>query len=208
MRRVALVTLLAVIPSACVSVSTFQLPEPVDRGKTVLGVGATTMLSDGAVGLIPELYGRYGIAHDWDIGLKFVGFPPVGFFQADVKRLLVDGDYKLAADLGISRVGGEVTVTTTSGDGDTEEYKSDWGFTALYPALIVGKGSFHGGVKAIIIGAGTSEDDFITDNVVGLFAGTRLGGRVQWVPEVHVYFGAGGTLVTGGLGVQFPLGGN
>jgi len=201
MRRVALVILVALMPSACVSVSTFQVPEPVDPGRFVLGVGATTMVADGEVGFVPELYGRYGLASNWDVGLKFVGIPPACLLQGDIKRLLVDGDFKLAADLGVSHAGGEVTVSS----GDSES-SSDWSFTALYPALIVGAGAFHGGVKGILIASGTSEDEFLTGSVFGVFAGSRLGRRVQLVPEVHLYFGDE-PLFTAGLGIQLPLGG-
>jgi len=197
MRRVSLVMLLAALPSACVSVSTFQVPEPVDHGEVVLGLGATTMMADSDVAVAPELYGRYGIAPKWDIGLKVVGIPPVGLVQADVKRLVVDGDFRLAADFGVSYVGGEVEI------GSQEQ---DYDFVALYPALIAGAGALYGGVKGILIVAGTSEDEFVTGSAFGLFAGSRFGRRVQLLPEVHVYFGDD-VLFTAGLGVQVPLGG-
>lgn len=197
MRRVFLVILVAALPSACISVSTFQVLEPVDRGEAVLGLGATTMVADSDFGLAPELYGRYGIAPNWDVGLKLVGVPPIGLLQADVKRLLVDGDVKLAADLGVSYTGGEVRI-------GSDDSKKDYSFLALYPALIAGVGAFHGGVKGIYIVAGTSENEFVTGSALGLFAGSRLGSRVRLLPEVHVYF-ADDVLFTAGLGVQVPL---
>ena len=197
MQPVPFVILLAALPSACISVSTFQVPEPVDHGAVVLGLGATTMVADSDVAVAPELYGRYGVAPGWDVGVKLVGVPPVGLVHADVKRLLVEGGFKLAADLGVSYAGGEVEI------GSKEQ---DYDFVALYPALIAGTGSLHGGVKGILIVAGTSEDEFVTGSALGLFAGSRFGRRVQLLPEVHVYFGDD-ILFTAGLGIQLPFGG-
>src|SRR5690606_39400866 len=101
------------------------------------------------------------------------------------------------ADLGVSYAGGEVTI-------GTEDSETDYHFVALYPALIAGAGAFHGGVKGIYIVAGTSEDEFVTGSIFGLFAGSRFGSRVQLLPEVHVYFGDD-VLFTAGLGLQVPL---
>jgi len=197
MRRASLVILVSALQSACVSFSTFQVPEPVDHGEIVLGLGATSMVAESDFGFAPELYGRYGVAPKWDIGLKLGGVPPIGLVQADVKRLLVDGGFKLAADLGVSYTGEELEIG--SGDSNT-----DYSFVALYPAIIAGAGAFHGGVKGIYILAGASENEFVTGSVLGLFAGGRLGSRVQLLPEVHLYYGDD-VLFTAGLGLQVPL---
>src|SRR5690606_41558405 len=88
MRRASLVILVSALQSACVSFSTFQVPEPVDHGEIVLGLGATSMVAGSDFGFAPELYGRYGVARKWDIGLKLARVPPAGLAQATVKRLL------------------------------------------------------------------------------------------------------------------------
>ena len=196
MKRILLMGVLAVAVSGCISYSTFQTPRVLERGEVVIGAGATGLPGDDPA-VLPEVYGRFGIAERVDAGVKMTGVPPWAWLMGDVKYQVVDGPFAVAADMGVSYAGTGVTIDDDS---------SDIGFLGLYPAIMAGTDRLYGGAKLIYIAAGDGDTEWLSGNLYGLFAGTSFGERWRFLPEVHVYFGDE-TAVLGGLGVQYTLGG-
>lgn len=199
-KSLSVLALSAALSAGCISYSNFQMPDVLDEGDALIGVGATAVAAD-QFGLLPEVYARYGFSDRVDAGAKIAGIPPFGLLFGDVKYQLVDGPVAVAADLGISYAGGSADIPF-----DDDESEEDYSFVGLYPAIMVGTDRLYGGAKAIYIAGGTADTEWISGDVFGLFAGTSFGDRVRLLPEVHAYFGDD-VAVLGGIAFEFGMGG-
>jgi hypothetical protein len=187
------------LTSGCVSFSVFHGPEVHDPGELSIGVGAATFpvasdsTEDATLPLLPEAGLRYGLGHDFDLGVKFAGFPPFGTIYGDVRWQLLEGPVPMTAGLGGSYVG----ISDVDGD--------DISFSAIYPSLAVGTNRLWVAGRGIIISSGVGDHIFVSTQLWGLVAGGSIGDRMKLKPEVMAYFGSDDALVGFGLGLEFRL---
>ncbi len=95
--------------SGCGSLSTFQNAEVTPTGKAVIGGGVNGIVNtiggisdEGESSMlfpVPEIYGRYGLAKDWDAGIKYT-LPLT--ISGDIKYQLIDGPVAVAFNPGCS----------------------------------------------------------------------------------------------------------
>ena len=182
---------LIILLSGCVTLSNFNGPETLKPGKWVYGTGISTALAENDDYMIPsyELYTRFGVAENFDVGLKVAGlFSVVG---GDLKYRFFNSEKFMASlDMGFSYASLE--------DEDSaliDETCSVYGF---YPALILGNEKLYFGPKLVyLIGKG-GFDDFIKDDdrlpskkwIPGFFAGYKIK-LFKWfsvIPEITMYY--------------------
>ena len=180
--------------AGCASLSTFQTPQVLEKGKTVIGLAGSGV--NGSAPGILEASGRIGLGHGTDAGLK-VTLP--GTLTADFKWQWFRGvRVNAALDLALS-------YFNSSNDG--EDFKS----TALMPTLLLGNRHWYAGGRVVFMSAdGTitffgSHDFELTNVFPGLFLGFAIGNRFQVLPEINAYFPREGSFVIWGIGLRYAF---
>jgi hypothetical protein len=182
----------------CVSFTTFQTPEVMEKGEAKAGVGVSGYGS-GGIGVI-DIYGRWGLGGQTDLGLKIAGIPPFFLLKGDVKYQFIEDPLNMSASMGVSYMGL---------DGN-----STYGF---YPMVLAGGQHFYGGLKGIFFsgrfslededGDTTFSTDFATEKpLLGAVLGARFGKKLQVLPELNFYGGSDTDfMLVYGVGLQFNL---
>ena len=168
--------------------TTFQTPEVIEEGSSVLGAGLSASLNTGdSKVLMPafECYARKGLAKKTDGGLKIFGFPGgYGGIMADIKYQLFDGPISVSGDFGASvcALRNEDIFWTV----------------AFYPMIIVGTDRAYVGVRSIY--TSIAELHYFS----GVFVGWSMGDTFRIMPEVSYHFTGDGDdgFFTFGLGFQ------
>lgn len=191
--RHALLAALTLTLPACVSLSTFQSPVPLEKGRLALGAGAVALIpsdSSESAGLMPELYARYGLGSDVDVTGKFLGIPPFGALYGDVKFRMAREPFSVSGVLGASVAGTDSLYTV-----------------GFYPMLLAGSEHFYVGGKAILFSANAGDIvEDVSSSMYGLVVGASLGQRMRFLPELNLYFGGEKVLPVFGVGFQYDTG--
>ncbi|RMG67961.1 MAG: hypothetical protein D6715_03515 [Calditrichaeota bacterium] len=181
----------------CASLSTFQTPATLEKGKAAIGFGASGV--NGSIPAILEASGRVGLGRQTDAGVK-VTIP--GTITGDLKWQWYRSPGLQAAF--------DVAVSYFNSSENGEDFKSG----AVMPALLVGNRHWYAGGRLVFFSSeGTfnffgSRDFQVSTTFPGLFFGLALGNRLQFMPEVNVYFSTGdsqGALLHYGIGVRYGL---
>ena len=108
------------ILSGCVSLSSLQSPRVLEPKQEFHGFALAGFYDQdqNVVGLYEiDIYGRFGIAKNWDLGYKIYGVPLLfGGIQGDIKYQILAKPLKIAGDLGLSysRVAGGEDVNVSA----------------------------------------------------------------------------------------------
>ncbi|HKJ93174.1 MAG TPA: hypothetical protein VJ957_08400 [Longimicrobiales bacterium] len=193
--RIVLLALASFLLPACVSLSTFQTPVPVGKGRLALGAGAVTVVptdsSEGG-GLLPELYARYGVSPNVDVTGKFLGIPPFGALYGDVKVRMVQRPFSVSGVLGVSVAGADSLSTV-----------------GFYPMVLAGSDHFYVGGKAIFFSTQVAGIiDELNATMYGVVVGGSFGGRMRFLPELNLYFGGERVVPVVGVGFQYDVSGS
>ncbi len=151
-KHIFVAILTSILLGACVSLSTFQSAQTVEKGDFAVKGGLVTLLTpDGLSGAIPEAGMRYGLTSNMDIGVK-IDVGRVIFM--DTKIELFQKPLTLSFDLGYSVIphknrDDKFTITSTG----------------LYPMLIVGSKNWYFGAKKIYLIQynGDSEESWLSN---------------------------------------------
>lgn len=198
--------LLVLFFSGCVTLSTFQGPETLQQGKTVTGGGITMTVREEDDDRLPsyELFARYGVTENFDVGLKVAGiFTTVGF---DLKYRFLDSTKLMGSfDMAFSYASLE--------DDDSVLADNTFSVYGFYPALILGTEKAYFGPKLVyLVGRGDFDDFIMNDErlpskkvIPGLFAGykIKLFGSLKAIPEITLYYTPDyGLWLYGGLALE------
>lgn len=180
---------LMVALSGCVSLSTFQSPNTVDEGATELGLGISFMNAAGEEDFFlgeTALIGRHGLGERMDVGAKLWATPAVLIVPAtlgvygDVRYQIIRDPVYVSASMGVSYF--------SAGTADDDTFRMET--AAIYPTLMAGTRQLYAGVKWTRMFATTDAfDDVLGEGFPGLVAGTRLGSRFIFMPELNIHFG-------------------
>lgn len=198
--------LIGIIPalfSSCISFSTLQTAETLDRGEKSFSAGMSVLGTDeDNAGVLPEAGMRLGLNDRVDVGVKL--FMPLAVF-VDAKVELIQEPVTISFDMGYS------TFTLNSGSGEAKHRT-----VGYYPMLIVGQKFWYTGIKPMFIRSegeidllgSTSSVDFISYLATDLVVGAVIGKRLRFMPEVNILFPASGDdpIVIPGLGLELKLG--
>ena len=188
MRQIIL--FLCIILAGCSSMSVFQSPGVLPKGKSETGFGGS-FIADGndffVVNL--ELHTRRGLGKNWEAGAKLFGIPALsGGVMGEVKYQLITQPFLVSADMGISAL-----------------FTKDINFFECYPMLIMGSEKVYGGYRGIYRNA-ADEDLKLQFHYYmhGIFIGYKVGPGPHLRPEIHYYFRDPKIgLIIFGLGFQF-----
>lgn len=185
----------------CSSFSTFQTSEVTPPGEVTIGGGISSMGESGdyegdIIYCIPEIYGRYGISDNLDVGVKYT-FPLT--VSSDIKYQFIKTPLPVALDFGMALLG-------FVGD------NSSASFITLYPQVLASTEKFYFGLKTMYIRATATAEDETESFDSGLLGGACVGfkldrGRFSLMPELNYLIGitgdageAGTKLFQGGMG--------
>ncbi|MDP8268045.1 MAG: hypothetical protein P9L97_04890 [Candidatus Tenebribacter davisii] len=182
--------LLCLFLAGCSSMSVFQSPGVLPKGKGETGFAGSFIVSDEGPTLINvELHTRRGLGKNWEAGAKLFGFPGLsGGLMGEMKYQLMTHPLLVSADMGAA-----VVIT------------NDLYYFDYYPMLIMGSERIYCGYRGIFR-SGTNEEletQFNTQ-MHGIFIGYKAGSGPYLRPEIHYYFKdiRYGILIFG-LGLQF-----
>lgn len=203
LQQILIIILVPIIFTSCISFSTLQTAETLDRGELSIAAGMSVLGTDeDNAGVLPEAGMRMGINDRVDLGAKI--FMPLAVF-VDAKVELIQKPVTVSFDMGYS------SFTLNSGSGETKHRT-----VGYYPMLIAGQKFWYAGVKPMFIrSAGeidllgsTSSVDFISYLATDLVVGAVIGNRFRLMPEVNILFPASGDdpIVIPGLGLELKLG--
>jgi len=160
--------------SGCTTITFFQSPKTLDKGKVEISVGMTEIGGCGGTfnfGLY-EIFGqmRIGIKEKSDIGFRVFGKPSnIGFEEGgfvgiygDYKKQLTDGPFYISRVLGLS-------------------YTYPFLFS-VHPTIVMGTENFYSAARVIILFVGPQ----VAGLVPGLTFGAFIGKKFLIVPEVGV----------------------
>ncbi len=189
----------------CASFTTFQTPEVLKEGEFSVGVGGAGLLlleSSGPRMTIgsADLFARYGLGADTDIGFKLSGIFPFLVAFGDIKHQFLKKPLALSADMGVSLFA-------------FDEYRT----VGLYPMMLAGVKPFFAGVRLtyLIMGkeSSTGGSPFfasgseVTALLPSVVLGMYLGDRFQIIPEINFYQNfEGESFYFLGLGFQYKWG--
>lgn len=128
----ALLLILPLFLSSCISFSSFLTPETLKPGEAQVGTGVTLVINEGEVGPIIEAGGRFGLVNNLDIGFKYTN---IYTFETDVKYQFIDRKLKAAFDIKISIF-----------PPIFENY-----FFGIYPTIVIGQKHWYAGIKPTFI---------------------------------------------------------
>lgn len=123
-----------------------------------------------------DIYGRFGIVENLDVGVKLSEFYPFLKVVTDVKYQILRNPITVSADLGYSFY---LEHITTHG---------------FYPMILFGKENLYGGIKVIfhsIWGVVEPFDKNVSTGYLifpGFMVGTAFGDRVRLLLEAEIYF--------------------
>jgi hypothetical protein len=169
-----------IIFTGCASFSTYQSPEVLEPQEKALGIGFSEIFNadNSKITSGPmEIYGRFGIVKNLDVGVKLAGFIPWLTVFTDVKYQFLREPIMVSADLGYSFF--HLEDITTHG---------------LYPMVLLGRKYLYGGIKAIYLSSwGTIEpfdESAISGHLFfpGVVVGTSFGDRTRLLLEANIYF--------------------
>jgi len=188
--------------NGCVSMSTFQSPQVLERGQNSLGFGVSGFLdeTDEKLAIYEfDIFTRYGLANRLDGGIKIFGLPGLfGGIQGDLKYQIIKGPFFVSVDLASF-------YATAPSIFDDDDNINTFGFT---PLILVGNRTFFGGAKINYItridkiDLFGSSSEFRAKGMPGLVFGAMLGKKAQIIPEVNIYFFDGESALVFGLGLQ------
>jgi hypothetical protein len=206
-------TVLSALPAililqGCASYSTFQSVEVMEPGEGAWGMGITggidSDLNTYKDGNLTELYGRFNLKKNWDMGLKMSGFLPVsGVYLADVKYQVLSRPFYVSGDLGLS-----YSHLYRKG-------RKDIGIFGLHPMIMAGTKRVYCGIKVVsLVSTGSVElygSPYRLKNSIaypGLFFGGNIGNEFKIMPEFHIYFpneSGAEPFKMWGIGFQFAI---
>ena len=186
----SIILLLCIILAGCSSMSVFQSPGVLPKGKMKTGIGGSFNNADDDVWLCnQEIHTRRGLGKNWEVGAKLFGLPGLsGGVMAEIKYQLLAEPFLVSADMG-----GSSLLT------------KDLNYFEGYPMLIFGSDRIYGGYRGLFRNA--TDDDLKLDFQSyrhGIFIGYKAGPGPHLRPEIHYYFKdlKKGYMVFG-LGLQF-----
>jgi len=184
--------------SGCITLTQFQSPQVLDKGKHEFTIGAGVGFytrRDGSEGIWPDIFaeGRYGLGSNMDFGIRFFGLPPLGIIplpylggiKGDLKYQITKNPPYISVDLGISF-------------GVNILYKYLPINFAFYPALIFGTDRFYASARTIII-PHKAEDMGPPITLYGLSVGYSIGNKFRLTPEISIL------LILWGEGMGKPI---
>ncbi|NOX37938.1 MAG: hypothetical protein GXO78_10420 [Calditrichaeota bacterium] len=192
--------------AGCASFTTFQTPEVLEEGELSMGVGGAGLIlmeeSGPVVGIgSTDLFARYGLGANTDVGLKISGIIPFIVLAGDIKHQLWKKPIALSLDLGASYF-----------------VLDDYQTFGLYPMILAGVKPFFAGVRLthlIISDASNtmgfpfySSSDATTATIPSVVLGLYIGNRFQVIPEINYYLNTtGDAFIFFGMGIQYKWGG-
>ncbi len=185
-----IVLLLCLCLSGCSSMSVFQSPGILPKGESETGIGGSFIAGkDGPVIINLELHTRRGLGKNWEVDVKFFGFPGLnGGVMGEIKYQLMTQPFLVSADMGVSAL-----------------FTRDLNYYDFYPMVIMGSEKVYGGYRGIYRNG--SDDDLklqIEYYTHGIFIGYKAGPDPHLRPEIHYYFRDPKIgLIIFGLGFQF-----
>ena len=186
----SIVPLLCILLAGCSSMSVFQSPGVLPKGKSETGIGTSFVAhEDDCYFVNLEMYTRRGLGKNWEAGAKLFGFPALsGGVMGEIKYQLLSSPFLVSADMG-----GSYLLTPGIN------------FFEAYPMLIFGGDRFYSGYRGIYRNA--TDDDWRLDfhyYIHGIFIGGKVGVGLYLRPEIHCYFKniEKGFIILG-LGLQF-----
>jgi hypothetical protein len=191
------------ILSGCVSLSSLQSPRVLEPKQEFHGFALAGFYDrdQNGLGLYEvDIYGRFGIAKNWDLGYKIYGVPLLfGGIQGDIKYQILAKPLKIAGDLGLSysRVAGDEDVNVNA--------------FVVQPMILVGDERFYAGAKAVCVATSGRVEIFDSNSfgsrnaLPGIVLGAviEIGKKRQLAPEMNIYFlSKGETMILPAIGLQ------
>ena len=186
----SIIPLLCIILAGCSSMSVFQSPGVLPKGKTETGIGASFITNEEELYFVNlEVHTRRGLGKNWEAGAKLFGLPALsGGVMGEIKYQLLAQPLLVSADLGASCL-----------------LTQDLNYFEGYPMLIFGIDRIYGGYRGIFRNA--TDDDLKLDfqsYLHGIFIGFKAGTGPYLRPEIHYYFyDIEKSYIILGLGLQF-----
>jgi hypothetical protein len=162
----------------CASFSTFQSPSVLEPGEKAVGIGFSSQFdTDDKMTLSSmDIYGRFGVIKNLDVGVRLSEFYPFLKVFTDVK-------YRILRE--------PVVVSVNMGYSFYVEHIKTHGF---YPMILFGKDNLYGGIKVIlhsIWGRVEPFDKNVSTKYLifpGFMVGTAFGDRTRLLLEANIYF--------------------
>ncbi len=168
---------------SCYSYTTFQTPEVLEKGETILGVGISNK-QPWEDQIFPEIYFRKPFVRTMDWGFKFKGIPITGgVILFDMKKsLMTTSIVTLSADLGLS--------FSSFNAEDLAHFQT----IGIYPTLMLGNDHLYMGLKynkLLISGNidlfGDIPDQTSSMGIPSYFFGATLGTGLRLQPEITIF---------------------
>ena len=185
----------------CWSLSTFQSPVVLEKGKNSGGIGFTGFIDkeEGQLEFYEfDIFLRWGLFHDFEGGIKIFGLPALGGgIQGDLKYQVIEGPIFIAVDMAIFYALGPKIAT--------DEFIHTYGYT---PMILIGSKTIYCGFKNIFSFSGDelslgSSSRRIEASLPALVFGLSIGESFQIMPELNYYIGPEDNLFVLGLGLRF-----
>jgi len=188
--------------NGCVSLSTLQSPQVLEKGQKSLGLGLSGFYEESSefVGIYEfDIFARYGLANKLDGGIKVFGLPGLtGGVQGDLKYQVLEKPFFVSLDIASSYA---IALSL-----DDDEKIHIYGIT---PLILLGNRTFYGGAKINYFTSlnkidffGSSSKSRSGANMPALVFGAMLGKKGKFIPEVNIYFLDGETALVFGIGLQ------
>jgi len=175
--------------AGCASFSTFQSPQVLEPGKRSLGIGISETINPDENKMVVgplDIYGRFGIVRNIDVGIKLSGgipfpLPPWVVLFADVKYQFSEKPLIVSGDLGYSLF--RLEDITTYG---------------IYPMVLLGNEYFYSGLKIVYLSSSGLVN--LIDSAIsfkwstafpGITIGTIFGDKTKVFLEGNFYFSSG-----------------
>ena len=130
----SIIPLLCLLLAGCSSMSVFQSPGVLPKGKTETGIGTSFITNEEELYFVNlEVHTRRGLGKNWEAGAKLFGLPVlIGGVMGEIKYQLLDKPFLVSADLGASCL-----------------LTRDLNYFEGYPMLIFGIDRIYGGYRGI-----------------------------------------------------------
>lgn len=202
-QKLAVMLMCSLLMHGCISFSTFQSAQTLEKGTLNANVGLLTLLGEeGIAGAVPEAGFRLGVSDRMDVGVKAL-IP--GIVLADIKLELIPGPVTLSFDLGYSLIA----------MGDTEEDRNTNRVAALYPMLLLGGETWYSGIKTMYVTTGgylnsIGSSGYAVSNWIlpAITVGRIHGGeRARALLEMNIFFTGDRheIILMPGLGIELTL---